>query len=107
MLLNSRQYNRAQSSTVKERVNYGATGISFQQTQGQWQAVFYLAAAIFIAGGIFFAIFAEGEIQDWVEPYMGDLEMHDIITEVGTEITSKTDADLPSDDGGKSLDTKL
>ena len=37
-----------------------------QQTQAEWQTVFYIAAAIYAFGGIFFFIFAKGEILEWV-----------------------------------------
>lgn len=43
-----------------------------QQTQEEWQIVFYIAAAVYGAGLIFFLIFADGELQDWVKPYMFD-----------------------------------
>ena len=42
----------------------------FQGTQAEWRVVFYLAAAIYLFGAIFFGIFAAGEIQPWVKPYM-------------------------------------
>ncbi len=37
-----------------------------QRTQGEWQTVFYIAAAVYAIGGIVFTILARGEIQDWV-----------------------------------------
>ena len=43
-----------------------------QKTREQWQHVFFVAAAINFAGALFFALFADGEIQDWAKPYMSD-----------------------------------
>ncbi|GFO24631.1 vesicular glutamate transporter 1 [Plakobranchus ocellatus] len=48
------------------------------QTRAEWQIVFYVAAAIYIFGAIFFAIFASGELQSWaqVDPTSGkDVEL--------------------------------
>ncbi|XP_055900366.1 sialin-like isoform X1 [Biomphalaria glabrata] len=36
-----------------------------RQTRLEWQIVFYIAAAIYIFGAIFFVIFASGELQSW------------------------------------------
>ena len=46
--------------------------MSFQQTQAQWQIVFYISAVIYVVGTVFFILFAQGEVQDWVKPYMYD-----------------------------------
>lgn len=35
------------------------------KTREEWLTVFYLTAGILIAGALFFAIFAAGEVQDW------------------------------------------
>ena len=45
-----------------------------QQTQYQWRIVFYIAAVIYTVGAVFFLIFSEGEVQDWVKPYMSEEE---------------------------------
>lgn len=37
----------------------------WQNTVGEWQTVFYIAASINLFGAIFFALFASGEVQDW------------------------------------------
>lgn len=37
--------------------------------------MFYISAAIYAIGMIFFTIFAQGEVQPWVRPYMFDEEM--------------------------------
>ena len=51
-------------------------------TSGRWYPV---SATIFMAGGIFFAVLAEGEIQDWAKPYMYRIwELSDVTTEVFT-----------------------
>ncbi|CAL1548158.1 unnamed protein product [Lymnaea stagnalis] len=39
--------------------------ITTDQTQSQWQTVFYIASAIYAFGALFFIVFASGEIQDW------------------------------------------
>ena len=44
----------------------------FQQTQSQWQTVFYIAAAIDATGCVFYVVFGKGETQDWVRPYLGE-----------------------------------
>lgn len=38
---------------------------SWQNTVGEWQNVFYIAASINLFGAIFFALFGSGEVQDW------------------------------------------
>ena len=38
-----------------------------QGTASEWKNVFYIAAAVLVAGGIFFCIFAEGEVQSWAK----------------------------------------
>lgn len=44
----------------------------FQKTQAQWQNVFFISAAIYAFGAIFYIIFAQGELQAWARPYMFD-----------------------------------
>lgn len=39
----------------------------FQGTQAEWQIVFYIAAAVYLFGAIFYLVFASGEVQDWVQ----------------------------------------
>ncbi|XP_067947501.1 uncharacterized protein [Watersipora subatra] len=39
----------------------------------EWRKVFYVWAAIYVAGAAFYAIFARGEIQPWAEELHGDL----------------------------------
>ena len=38
---------------------------SLQQTRGAWRKVFFVAAAIYLFGTIFYAIFGSGEKQAW------------------------------------------
>lgn len=38
--------------------------------QSEWQLVFYISAAIYVVGTIFYGIFADGEVQDWAKCYM-------------------------------------
>jgi len=35
------------------------------QTLSNWRKVFFIAAAFYASGSIFFAFFADGEVQDW------------------------------------------
>ena len=39
----------------------------FYQTAEEWRVVFYLAAAIYLAGAVFYGLFASGERQPWAE----------------------------------------
>lgn len=42
---------------------------SFQRTREQWQTVFYIAAAIYSIGAVFYIVFGSGEVQTWaLEP---------------------------------------
>jgi hypothetical protein len=43
-----------------------------QSTEEQWQIVFYISAAIYTVGAIFFVLFAKGDVQPWVREYMFD-----------------------------------
>ena len=38
------------------------------KTREQWQIVFYIAAAIYGIGAIFFTAFSTGEVQPWARP---------------------------------------
>jgi len=40
----------------------------FQQTVEAWQHIFYLTAAINVAGTIFYLIFGSGKRQAWASP---------------------------------------
>ncbi|NWH99303.1 S17A5 protein, partial [Tichodroma muraria] len=42
-----------------------AKNLTHNNTVGEWQMVFYIAASINLFGAIFFALFASGEVQDW------------------------------------------
>ncbi|NXY47240.1 S17A5 protein, partial [Ceuthmochares aereus] len=42
-----------------------AKNLTHNNTVGEWQTVFYIAASINLFGAIFFALFASGEVQDW------------------------------------------
>lgn len=37
----------------------------FVQTVEEWQTVFYIAAAIYLFGAIFYGAFASGDLQPW------------------------------------------
>ncbi|ELU10872.1 hypothetical protein CAPTEDRAFT_113983 [Capitella teleta] len=51
---------------------YAIGVITKDQTEEQWQIVFYISAAIYTVGAIFFVLFACGEIQPWVREFMFD-----------------------------------
>jgi len=36
-----------------------------QGTRAEWQQVFFISSGFFLFGGVFFFIFARGEIQPW------------------------------------------
>ncbi|XP_059168721.1 sialin-like isoform X2 [Physella acuta] len=40
------------------------------QTQEQWRQVFYIAAAIYVFGAIFFIVFSSGDLQTWAKQEM-------------------------------------
>ncbi|XP_054836407.1 sialin isoform X1 [Eublepharis macularius] len=42
-----------------------AKELTHNNTVGEWQIVFYIAATINLFGAIFFACFSSGEVQDW------------------------------------------
>ncbi|XP_077983131.1 sialin-like isoform X2 [Glandiceps talaboti] len=46
---------------------YVIGSITTNQTQEEWQIVFYIAAGIYTFGAIFFIIFGSGEVQDWAK----------------------------------------
>ena len=49
------------------------------QTRAEWQIVFYVAAAIYFFGAVFYAIFSSGELQSWAQA--------DANSETGAELT--------------------
>ncbi|XP_043919804.1 sialin-like isoform X1 [Protopterus annectens] len=42
-----------------------AKGLTHYNTIGEWQTVFYIAAAIDVFGAVFFLLFGKGEVQSW------------------------------------------
>ncbi|XP_076438728.1 sialin-like [Babylonia areolata] len=44
-----------------------------RQTRAEWQIVFYLAAAVYLFGAVFYAIFASGDLEPWASK---DGEVH-------------------------------
>lgn len=49
-----------------------------QTDVGQWQIVFYIAAAIYLLGAVFYGIFATGNRQKWAEVPTGYLSQIDV-----------------------------
>lgn len=37
----------------------------FQQAEGEWKIVFYIAAGVYLFGSIVYWLFASGELQPW------------------------------------------
>ncbi|XP_053390549.1 sialin-like [Mercenaria mercenaria] len=50
--------------------------ITVDKTKEQWKAVFYITAAIYTFGAIFYIIFASGELQDWARDEDNDQEIN-------------------------------
>jgi len=47
--------------------------VCVQQTAAAWRNVFYIAAAIYVFGTIFYAIFGSGQRQPWaIQPQESD-----------------------------------
>ncbi|XP_033732524.1 sialin-like [Pecten maximus] len=44
---------------------YVVSSITQNKTPGEWRVAFYIAAAIYAFGGIFYIVFAKGRIQPW------------------------------------------
>ena len=63
--------------------------------------MFYLSAAIFMFGAIFFAIFGDGEVQDWVLPYMEDGSKEQVL------MVTNTDTDKKPLDYNEDINTKI
>ncbi|XP_064600100.1 sialin-like [Liolophura sinensis] len=45
--------------------------LTHSQTRQEWQIVFYVTAAVYIAGAIFYLVFASGELQPWARERHG------------------------------------
>lgn len=43
-----------------------------QGERSEWQVAFYVAAAVYYCGAIFYLVMADGEIQPWAEPPSDD-----------------------------------
>lgn len=57
----------------------------FQQTREQWLSVFYISAAIYIVGAIFYLLFASGELQDWARDKESP-EVEEMLDKDGVEL---------------------
>ena len=63
---------------------YTSTDLIFlQQTQEEWQIVFYICSAISILGVCVFLLFGSGELQDWARTEPTHIKY---ITETGEEV---------------------
>ena len=53
------------------------------QTREQWQVVFYIAAAIYGVGALFYSAFASGDVQPWArDEHMNDIDLEVNVTEL-------------------------
>ncbi|XP_064602310.1 sialin-like [Liolophura sinensis] len=55
------------------------------QTREQWLSVFYISAAIYIVGAIFYLLFASGELQEWARD-KDSPEVEEMIDKDGVEL---------------------
>ncbi|RUS90909.1 hypothetical protein EGW08_001306 [Elysia chlorotica] len=49
--------------------------LTVDQTQEQWRAVFFISAAIYVFGSIFFNLFASATLQPWAHPKSDDIDV--------------------------------
>ncbi|GFS07070.1 vesicular glutamate transporter 2 [Elysia marginata] len=45
------------------------------QSQEQWRVVFFISAAIYVFGSLFFNLFASASLQPWAQPSSDDYEV--------------------------------
>jgi len=63
----------------------------------EWQVIFFLASAIYVAGAVFYLLFASGRQQPWAEvplayqPQMDDTTSQEITHSYGQEIDEVED----------------
>lgn len=63
--------------------------VTRNSTQEEWQIVFYITCAVYTVGAIIFCLLADGEIQDWALPFMGEaIEIPDKIIQSTSEAES-------------------
>ncbi|XP_053390940.1 sialin-like [Mercenaria mercenaria] len=63
--------------------------ITVDKTKEQWKTVFYITAAIYTFGAIFYIIFASGELQDWARDEDDDQEIR--VVDKSATLEVKTD----------------
>ncbi|XP_065341537.1 vesicular glutamate transporter 1-like isoform X3 [Cloeon dipterum] len=56
-----------------------------RKTPEEWQTVFYIAGGIYLAGAVFYAMFASGKLQRWAELPDGELLCADTHSRASTE----------------------
>ncbi|KAL8615137.1 hypothetical protein ACOMHN_054506 [Nucella lapillus] len=71
------------------------------QTRAEWQIVFYVAAAIYVFGAIFYAIFASGVLQPWA--MAGSFQNLDVQEPVLLSITKDNGNGIDGNGVGDSL----
>ncbi|KAK3593079.1 hypothetical protein CHS0354_038105 [Potamilus streckersoni] len=71
--------------------------ITTDKTREQWQTVFYIAAAIYTFGALFFVAFGSGEIQEWAREKNEDVEIDvnngDVRIKSGEKVYLETEKD--------------
>lgn len=68
--------------------------ITTDKTKEQWQTVFYIAAAIYTVGAVFFIVFGSGELQPWAAEDKVEIEIN---VKTGTIENGVVDASEMSD----------
>lgn len=60
-------YKPGRVGSPSEQCSNNNSGFPLFQSQSreQWQIVFYVAAAIYLFGAVFYLIFGSGELQHW------------------------------------------
>ncbi|KAI0235353.1 Sialin [Lamellibrachia satsuma] len=67
--------------------------ITSDQTQEQWQTVFYVTAVIYVLGWAVYVLLAQGEVQPWAD-----------VSQVGATVDTKvTEEDLTADGASQSM----
>jgi type VI protein secretion system component VasK len=66
-----------------------------QGTKAEWQRIFYIGAAILLAGILVFVMFASGEVQEWAkELQQEDEETKDQLVEADKEENKKANREV-------------
>ena len=67
--------------------------IDVQQTRSAWRSVFFVTAAIYAFGTVFFAVFGSGDRQPWAVGKTVDEEVQLNVDDTTTTATHRVDKD--------------